>query len=374
MTKGNILYVRGSFAPINFKKYNVQEIGLGKAFCRLGYNFDFVYLTDKNADEWHYVISGNRLRIIPIKGTRVFRTRLNCKILDPKFLQKYDMVISAEYGQIMTYLLSTICKNLVLYSGPYYNLFKIAPFSYLYDFLFTKTINTNCKAKFVKSPLAKKFLEEKGYTDIQSIGVGLDTEIFDNSTPATIETQRIMQYMKEHPCLLYVGSFSKRKNFTFLLKVYEQALLKWPTLHFVMIGEGDYRYVKRSMKQISDEARRGILQIKSIENAQLKYIYPLSKAFILPSKKEIFGMVLLEAMYLGAPVIASYNGGSSTLIKGQDTGITIDNFNIQAWVNAVEHILNNPDETKRMVFNAHNLISTKYCWSKLAEEMIKAIC
>ena len=141
-----------------------------------------------------------------------------------------------------------------------------------------------------------------------------------------------------------------------------------------MIGEGDYRYVKRSMKQISDEARRGILQIKSIENAQLKYIYPLSKAFILPSKKEIFGMVLLEAMYLGAPVIASYNGGSSTLIKGQDTGITIDNFNIQAWVNAVEHILNNPDETKRMVFNAHNLISTKYCWSKLAEEMIKAIC
>lgn len=51
----------------------------------------------------------------------------------------------------------------------------------------------------------------------------------------------------------------------------------------------------------------------------LKNIYPEEKVFISTSKKEILGMIFLEAMYLGTLTITRLNGGLTTIIK--------DNFN-----------------------------------------------
>ena len=151
MKRGKILYVRGSFAPINFSSYNVQEIGLLKGFCNLGFDCDFIYLTNKTMPSWEYTVSNHVLRVIPMHGIRVLRTRINFNILKSEFLDQYDLIISAEYGQIMTYLLSKVSDKVIMYSGPYYNLFKIPFVSLVYDFLFTKAINKNCKGKFVKN-------------------------------------------------------------------------------------------------------------------------------------------------------------------------------------------------------------------------------
>ena len=360
MSNKRILYVRGSSAQLNFNKYNVQEIGLGKSFCEL-------------AEEWCYKINEHKLRVIPTKGMRLFRSRINLKILNSNFLSRYDLIISSEYGQIMTYLLSRKNKNVLLYSGPYYNLFKIPFISPIYDFLFNQSINNNCRAKFVKSVLAKKYLEGKGYTDIKVIGVGLDTTRFDCNVDILPETKKIQNFMKEHPCLLYVGSLSRRKNFSFLIKVFNRFHEIHTDICLVIIGNGNSRYIKKCLNELNIKAQRNIIRINAIDNSQLQFLYPLAKAFILPSKREIFGMVLLESMYLGAPVITSNNGGSSTLIEGRNTGIIVDDFEVNHWVDAIEKILTDSANTKEMISMAHDLVKTKYSWLNLAKEMLETV-
>lgn len=369
-----ILFVRTVPYDFNANTYNVQGFGLGKAFCRLGYDFDFLYFSKKGNSE--YVLceeNGHRLKVISKPRIRLFRTGICMEICNKEFLGQYDFVISCEYGQYMTYALSKVSDNVVMYSGPYYNLFYLPFVSPFYDALFVKRINQNIKHKFVKSVLAKGFLEAKGYTNVESIGVALDIERFDAEVNMLPETKELVSYMTENRCLLYVGALSDRKNYPFILEVYKRVLADNPDIKFVMIGKGEQKYVKKYMDQLSEIEKAGIYRLERIDNAQLKYVYPLAKAFLLPSKLEIFGMVLLESMYLGAPVVTSWNGGSSTLINGRNTGLIVKEFDANEWKKAVQRYLDDEKYTLMVTQSAKELIKNEFTWDVLAKKMIVAI-
>ncbi len=371
--KGKVLYIKNSSSKVNLNTYNVQAVGLGKAFCELGYDYDFVFFSNEEKIVQETDISGCKLRIISQKGIRVLRSYICPSILNKEYLEKYDFVITTEYGQIMTYLLSKKSPNVILYSGPYYNLFKLPFVSPFYDLMFTKSINSRCKVKFVKSELAREYLEKKGYTELHNLGVGLDTTRFDTPVEIQQSTRELVDVMSNNRCLLYVGSLSDRKNFPFLLRVYERIVEKNSDVKFVIIGKGNDKYVKKHLKNISNQAQMGIVRIDSIDNVQLQFIYPLAKAFLLPSKLEIFGMVLLEAMYLGAPVITSWNGGSSVLINGKNTGQIVKKFEVDQWAAATQKYLDDSEFAKEVTDNARSLIEKEFVWDVLAKKILEEV-
>lgn len=368
-----ILYVKNSSSKFNLNTYNVQAIGLGKAFCQLGFDFDFLFFSKKDEIVSMQQIAGKTLQIISKRGIRILRSFFCAEILEQEFLKQYDFVITTEYGQMMTYFLSKTSDNVAMYSGPYYNLFKFPFISPLYDLLFTKSINENVRCKFVKSVLAKEYLENKGYSNVINVGVALDIERFDIDVEMKPETQQVVDFMTKNRCILYVGAMSNRKNYPFMLEIYRRLLKEKSDIKFVMIGKGDSKYVEKYMRNLSDKEKSGIYRVPQIDNAQLKYIYPLAKAFLLPSRLEIFGMVLLEAMYLGAPVITSRNGGSTTLIEGKKTGTIIPEFEVEKWVEAIINYIDNDSLTLETTKKARQLILNEYNWFAIAEKMLNYI-
>jgi glycosyltransferase involved in cell wall biosynthesis len=379
-----ILLVRNTPYDSNLKGYNIQEVGIGRAFCRLGYNYDHVCFKKRNQQEWvFYESNGCKARFIEKPRIRFMRWGINTALLDDEFLSQYDLIITREHYQLMSYLYARKAKNRVaMYNGPYYNMFLLKWFSPIYDALVTKRMDKWIRCKFVKSVLAKDFLEGKGYHNVINVGVGLDTERFDNESEIKPETIELIDYMIKNRCILYVGALSERKNYPFLLNVYQKVLEAEPDVKFVMIGKSvigafakvmgkkNEDYAKEYDKGLSENVQKGILHIKSIENPQLKYIYPLAKAFLLPSKLEIFGMVLLEAMYLGAPVVTSMNGGSMTLIGDNGPGIVIREFDVNKWADATLKYLRDEDYSKKIVIDAQKLVKEKYNWNIIVKEMI----
>lgn len=382
-----ILFLRTPPYDLNPKSYNNQQIGLGKALCRMGYDFDFVTFKKKDQKEWvFFEENGCRARYIEMPRRRFMRWGYNKDVLRKEFIEQYDVILSQEYYQIMTYLISRKSNKVVMYSGPYTNLFMLPFSSSIYDFIFTKRINQQINLKLAKSELAKLFLEEKGYTNVHTVGVGLDYERFDEEKEIRPETQKIVDYMKSNKCILYVGSLWSVKNYPFLLKVYEKILKRDHEVKFVIIGKSkasawakligktDESYAEGVEKKLPERVRNGIYHVSRIDNPQLKYVYPHAKAFLLPSKFEIFGMVLMEAMYLGAPVVTGKNGGSTTLFGDSDQyGQIVEQFNADLWADAVMRYLRHPDYAKQVVECAKRKVVEEYNWNVRADKIISLI-
>ena len=378
-----ILFVRTPPYDANFNNYNVQQIGMGKAFCEKGYDFDYITFKKKNQKEWcFYEYNDNKCYVIEKPRFRFFRTSFNKEICKSEYLRKYDLIISQEYYQIMTYFLAKNSSNVVMYSGPYWNLFHLKITSWLYDILFTKRINNLIKIKFVKSQLAKEFLEKKGYSNVYNIGVALDVEKY-IGVSITEDVLRLSEFMKKNRCLLYVGTLNRNKNLPFLLNLFESLLKKYPDLKLVLIGKsqqnvfnkisGKYSdsFFYKYLNKHSDLLKSNTIHIRSLPNSQLKFIYPNASVFLLPSIHEIFGMVLLEAMYFKAPVVSSKNGGSVTLIKDDTYGQIINDYSIEQWSMAISKYLNDPEYVNLVTNNSHNLVKNEYNWSYIVDQIIK---
>jgi len=380
-----ILFVRSTPYNEDLNGYNVQGAGIAKAFCRLGYDCDYLnYHKTKEEVVELCKIDGHKARVIYKKRLRLFRTGICLKALKKDFLAQYDIIICREYNQIMTHLIARKHQNTSMYSGPYWNMFMFPFASSIYDALFTRKINNELRCKFVKSQLAKEFLEEKGYTNLIDVGVGLDTTRFEG-VECTESTRELAEYMQENRCLLYIGTLDANKNIPFIIEVFEKVLEKEPDVKLILIGKSNQSlknkirgksnesYYEELIQTVPNKVRQNIKHINRVDNPQLQFIYPLACTFILPSIHEIFGMVMLEAMYFGAPVISSLNGGSSTLIKNEMYGQMIKEYNSDKWAMGVIRYLNDGEYVKTVKNNCRTLIREQYTWETIATKILNYV-
>ena len=382
----NILLVRATPNDLDINAYNVQQVGIGKSLVNKGYNYDFITFK-KNAprkETVFYEKDGCRAKCIELPRIRVLRWGINTDICKKEFLDKYDLIICQEYYQIETYLISRKSNRVAMYTGPYYNMFLPKWFSPIYDLLFTKRINSQIKHKFVKSVLANAFMEEKGYTGLTNVGVALDTSRFVDADILP-ETRELIDFMKTNKCLLYVGSLIERKNYPFLLETYKKMLQRDSEIKLVLIGKSkvsgvekffgkkDSEYAAKYDEKLTKKEKAGIYHLERLANPQLRYIYPLAKAFLLPSVLEIFGMVLLEAMYFGAPVVSSRNGGSLTLMADGKCGQIVDEFDIEKWCDAISKYLDDPQYAKDVVEAAMKKVKEEYTWDAITKTMLTTV-
>ena len=107
---------------------------------------------------------------------------------------------------------------------------------------------------------------------------------------------------------------------------------------------------------------------EKMEQKYLSCIYKQADFFLLPTEYEIFGMVLLEAMYYGNIVLTTRNGGSSTLIEHEENGFVFEKKDALQWANT---ILNVTEEKRKLIQkSAEETISNGFTWDKLSEEFL----
>ncbi len=381
MSKGKIMFLRSYPSVLNFDTYNIQQFGMGKAFNELGYDFDFYTYTNTNPTS--RVIyendNGTKTRCIEIKGWKLSCWGIIPQLLNKRKLAEYDAIICQEYYQIMSFLLCSITNKVSIYAGPYWNMFRSKAASWLYDLLFVPTIRKRAKCVFTKSVLMSDFLEKKGFDSTTCVGVALDIDRFLNDCSIDQVTESVISCMKENPCIMYVGRIDPNKNFNFLCKVYEEMLDRNKELKLLVIGKSITRrmnnpkrlsYYDQILNTYPKNVRDGIIHIDKIANEQLRYVYPHAKCLLLPSINEVFGMVQLEAMYLGCPVVSSVNGGSTTLIENGVTGFAQTIFDEIEWANTISSIISDDSLSERIKQNSKRLVLERYVWSAIVKKMI----
>jgi D-inositol-3-phosphate glycosyltransferase len=105
------------------------------------------------------------------------------------------------------------------------------------------------------------------------------------------------------------------------------------------------------------------------DQALLPLYYAAASAVIVPSDYESFGMVALEAMASGTPVIASEVGGLAFLVRDKETGFLVPSRDAVALAEGIATILSEPQKRELLGRNAVAL-AQQYTWPKIVDQLV----
>lgn len=173
----------------------------------------------------------------------------------------------------------------------------------------------------------------------------------------------------ERPMLLFVGRVAYEKNIGFLLEVTKLLTKKHPDVLLVVTGQGP---AEQSLHQLAEDLAldENIKFIGYLDrNTELNACYQAADIFVFSSKSETQGLVLLEAMAQGTPVVAiSELGTASILVEGQGAMIASDN--IEHFADKVHQLLQHPQDRYELGLAALQYAAEKWTAKLQAECML----
>lgn len=362
--------------------YNSQEIGLATELSKLGNECGIVYYAKKGNRKFETIESaGEKIKVYHIEGKNiVWNAIFDKEIYD--LCNEYDIIQVAECEQIASWLIYTKFPNkTIIYHGPYRSKFtkKYNLRSKVFFSIFLKRKEYWKAPVITKSKLAENYLRKVGFVNIKTFGVGLYEHNFENKELDKSKKKVIDDIVKakgDYKYILYLGAISKRKNYKFVIEILNELVNKRNKKYkLVSIGKTAYkeeRYNKECIKLINKyNLNNYIIHFDSLSQGYLKDIYKNCDVYILPTQYDIFGMVYLEAMYFGLPIVTSRCGGSSLLIKNKDNGYVLNLNDKNEWANAIENILDNNDPINEKIEYNKKLIMENYLWSVIAKKFLK---
>jgi len=151
---------------------------------------------------------------------------------------------------------------------------------------------------------------------------GLKLEAFDKGDGVAFREKH--QIDQDRPCIAFVGRIAHEKNISFLLKVFKQVREELPNSLFLVAGEGP---ALASLKKQSQQCGTAdAIKFVGYLNRQgeLQSCYKAADVFVFASRTETQGLVLLEAMACGTPVVSTAVMGTKDVMRHGDGGLVAE--------------------------------------------------
>jgi len=168
------------------------------------------------------------------------------------------------------------------------------------------------------------------------------------------------------PVVLTVGRLNPEKGHRYLLESIQIARQHIPDLRALIVGEGPLREkLEATTRSLHLEAVVSFLGWQE----DVASLMVASDLFVLPSTRESFGLVILEALALGLPVIAARVGGVPEIIKTGETGILVEPGDTEGLAKAMMWALTNLAQAGQLARQGQAMVRRHFS----VEAMVKAV-
>jgi glycosyltransferase involved in cell wall biosynthesis len=166
--------------------------------------------------------------------------------------------------------------------------------------------------------------------------------------------------------ILFVGRMVPEKGAQFLLEAAPRIIAKYPEAKFLIVGRGGF---VDELKARAAALRLGhkCLFTGYVDDDTLVRLYRIADVFAAPSLYEPFGIVALEGMAAGVPVVASDAGGLWEIVEHDVTGITTYAGNVESLAWGILQVLTRPEHAASLVQNASARVERVFNWDRIAE-------
>lgn len=213
----------------------------------------------------------------------------------------------------------------------------------------------------ISENMVQKIFEVHGYQPT-FIPVGIDLKRFNLKVDGSQERAKFVSGYEK--LVVTVGRIEPRKDYPTLVAAVQLVKQKGYRYRFLIVGDGIDR--EKITHLIEKDGLSGeVLMLGALSEDLKSQIYRASDLFVLPTLYEGFGIVFVEAMVCGLPIVST-NVGAVPEVVGP-AGLLVEPKNPEALAQAIIKVFNNPDLYKDLKDNAVKLGSS-YNWDRLIVE------
>ena len=107
-----------------------------------------------------------------------------------------------------------------------------------------------------------------------------------------------------------------------------------------------------------------------LPDAELRDLLHRASCVVIPSLYEPFGIVALEALAAGAPLVAAASGGMAEVLEGTGAGLLVPPGDAGSLSVSIERMLTDPELARASCAAGHELVATKYAWDAIASTTV----
>ncbi|MDI6704462.1 MAG: glycosyltransferase family 4 protein [bacterium] len=219
---------------------------------------------------------------------------------------------------------------------------------------FLKKYFLKLDGRIVVSHAAEKFVRKYFGGEFQIIPNGIDTNRFRE------DISPIEEYKDEKLNILFVGRFDKRKGLDYLLSAFKMVKKEVKDIRLIVVGGGYKKYKKRI----------GDIVFTGVQYERLPQYYSTCDIFCSPAiGQESFGIILLEAMALGKPVVATNIPGYNEVVTHNKEGLLVPPKDKEALRDALIKLLRDKDLRIKMGKNGREK-AAEYSWERIGERVL----
>jgi len=232
-----------------------------------------------------------------------------------------------------------------------------------------KILSTSVKKVIVCSEAAQKIVHENFemfHNKIALIRNGIDVETWRERVQSTNRDEvraKIFGAKQRDTIVLCVAELNERKGQRYLIEACAALRETHPHIKLILAGTGPARL---HYEKLAQQLNADCLFLGRRNN--VAELMASADIFVLPSIREAFGLVILEAAIAQVPVIASNTGGIRELIKDNETGRLVAPQDSQALSLALKDMIENSWDCRKFATAARQVVEEHFDAKKMAEE------
>jgi glycosyltransferase involved in cell wall biosynthesis len=181
------------------------------------------------------------------------------------------------------------------------------------------------------------------------------------------ECREKLDLPQDRVIILFFGNLVPYKGPEVLLNAFKMVREDYEKVMLLYVGRGSLQGQLQEMSQGQEVHFAG-----HVSDPEKATYYQAADIFSLPSvtRAEAFGIVNLEAMASGLPIVASRLGGIPDIVREGENGLLFQPGNVEELARAIRFLLDNPDERERMGRAGRRMVED-YSWTRIARETEK---